>query len=413
MEDLSGTKVKGYELLEKIGEGTFGAVYRAHQPVVDREVAIKIILPEHANQPEFIRRFDTEAQLVAQLEHIHIVPLYDYWRGPEGAFLVMRLMKGGSLKGALEEGPWGAEETAVLVDQVASALASAHQQEVVHRDLKPANILLDEEGNAYLSDFGIAKALAERVDATQTDTIKGTPAYMTPEQVQSRQVMPQTDIYSLGVVLYEVLTGRHPFPDTPTGMLLSKHLTEPLPPVQESRPELPPEVDEVIQKATAKDPDARYKDVQTLAQELRKALRLEAVGVIEVPEDQVYNPFKGLNAFQEKDEADFFGRETLTEQLLTRLGETGEASRFLAVVGPSGSGKSSVVKAGLIPALRRGGLPGSEDWYVVEMLPGAHPMEEVELALLRIATWCRKAADWCWWWTSWRKCSPWWKTPKM
>ena len=163
MEDLSGQIIKGYELGERLGGGAYGAVYRATQPQVGREVAIKIILPEFANQPDFIRRFESEAQLVAHLEHLHIVPLYDYWREPDGAYLVMRLMKGGSLADSLREnGAWEPSDAARLVDQIASALEAAHKQGVVHRDLKPANILLDEDGNAYLSDFGIPRKWAPR-----------------------------------------------------------------------------------------------------------------------------------------------------------------------------------------------------------------------------------------------------------
>ena len=160
MEKLSAQTVKGYELKECLGEGAYGAVYRAFLPQIGCEVAIKVILPEYANRSEFIRRFETEAQLVTQLEHMHIVPLYDYWREPDGAYLVMRLMKGGSLADSLKaRGPWEPVEAVHLVDQLASVLHATLQQGVVHRDLKPANILLDEHGNAYLSDFGIAKEL--------------------------------------------------------------------------------------------------------------------------------------------------------------------------------------------------------------------------------------------------------------
>ena len=177
--------IKGYELLELLGEGAHGAVYRAQQQFIHREVAIKIILPEFASRPDFIRRFENEAQLVAQLEHLHILPLYDYWRDPEGAYLVTRLMKGGSLSEALAaNGNLGSENIARLVDQVSAAIDAAHRQGVVHRDIKPANILLDEDGNAYLSDFGIAKELGSESDITQTSAILGTPAYISPEQVQ-------------------------------------------------------------------------------------------------------------------------------------------------------------------------------------------------------------------------------------
>ena len=156
MKNLSGQAVQGYDLLERIGAGGFGAVYRAYQSTVGREVAVKIILPVHANNPDFIRRFEMEAQLIARLEHLHIVPLHDYWRDPDGAYIVMRWLRGGSLGQTLRDGPFDLQQASLLLDQVTSGLAAAHDQQIVHRDLKPSNILLDEEGNAYLDDFGIA-----------------------------------------------------------------------------------------------------------------------------------------------------------------------------------------------------------------------------------------------------------------
>jgi serine/threonine-protein kinase len=156
MAELSGSVIKGYELSEHIGTGGFGAVYRAYQSTVGREVAIKVILPDFANQPEFVRRFETEAQLIARLEPMNITPLYDYWRDPKGAYLVMRYLRGGNLNDALKQGAYDLEAAALLIDQVASALAVAHRNQVIHRDIKPANILLDEDGNAYISDFGLA-----------------------------------------------------------------------------------------------------------------------------------------------------------------------------------------------------------------------------------------------------------------
>jgi WD40 repeat protein/DNA-binding SARP family transcriptional activator/tRNA A-37 threonylcarbamoyl transferase component Bud32 len=398
-EEPPAQTIKGYELIEQIGQGAFGVIYRARQRHVDRQVAIKVILPEHANQPDFIRRFETEAQLVAQLEHLHIVPLYDYWREPDGAYLVMRLMKGGSLEKLLDRGPLGLSETARIMAQIGSALAAAHRQGVIHRDLKPANILLDEEGNAYLSDFGIAKASVQPAQITATGAIVGTPAYISPEQLQSQVLTPQADIYSLGVLLFEMLTGQHPFKGSSTGDLIVKHLTTPLPPLREVRPDLPTELDRVIQCATAKDPMDRYADVMSLVADLDRALAPEVATRPVVPTPElplvVTNPYKGLRAFQEADALDFFGREALTQQLLARMGDSpspalagegvGGWGRFLAVVGPSGSGKSSIVRAGLVPAIRHGALPGSDQWFVVEMLPGQHPLEELEIGLLRIA----------------------------
>ena len=186
-------------------------VYRAVQLGVRREVAIKVIQPAYANEPDFIRRFEVEAQIVARLEHPHIVPLYDYWREASGAYLVMRWMRGGSVKHSLSNGPWTLAGTAQLIKQVAEGLFMAHRQGVVHRDIKPANILLDEEGTAYLSDFGIAKELAEVGQITQLGALAGSPCYSTPEQAMEQPITPQTDLYSLGVVIYELLTGRHPF----------------------------------------------------------------------------------------------------------------------------------------------------------------------------------------------------------
>jgi len=381
--------IRGYELRERIGAGGFGVVYRAYQPSVGRDVAIKVILPEYANHPDFIRRFEAEAQLVARLEHLHIVPLYDYWREPDSAYLVMRWLRGGNLRGSLQRGPWAPEAAARLLDQVAGALAVAHRQGVVHRDVKPENILLDEESNGYLSDFGVAKDLMWATGATETGAVVGSPAYGSPEQAQGRSITPQSDLYSLGVVMYQVLTGEHPFPGLTPAEQLIKHLTDPLPPLRERRPELPETLEEVIGRATAKDPAERYADALGFAGAFRAAVSGLAEEAVPPPPDSVplelVNPYKGLRPFEEADAADFFGREALTERLVARLGEDVEAARFLTVVGPSGSGKSSLVKAGMIPALRRGALPGSEKWFVVEMLPGAHPLDELEIGLLRVA----------------------------
>jgi serine/threonine protein kinase len=191
--------IKGYDLRERIVAGGFGAVYKAYQTTVGREVAIKFILPGFANQADFIRRFESEAQVVARLEHPHITPLYDYWRDPDGAYLVMRWLRGGSLPDALQQGPFDLRSSALLLDQIAGALSVAHRNQVIHRDIKPGNILLDEDGNAYLTDFGIAKDLTIGKGNTQTDATVGSLDYISPEQARSEPVMPRTDIYSLGV----------------------------------------------------------------------------------------------------------------------------------------------------------------------------------------------------------------------
>jgi WD40 repeat protein/DNA-binding SARP family transcriptional activator len=384
--------VRGYELQELLGSGHFGAVYRAHQPVVGRDVAVKIILPRFADDPDFIRRFAVEAQLVARLEHPHIVPLYDYWREPGGAFLVMRWLRRGSLQQALQRGPWHLAPAVQLMQQVTAALHVAHRQGIIHQDLKPANILLDDAGNAYLSDFGMATlmgplgALVQPLPAAEADDPSGSLGYLSPESIQQRPVTAATDIYSLGVVVYELLTAQHPFLGCHGQELLDKHLHEPFPAARALRPELPPAVDEVIQQATGKDPRERFADVLELAAALQGAVSVTPQPV-PAPVDAAafQNPYKGLRPFQEADAADFFGRNALVERLLARMREEGAGSRFLALVGPSGSGKSSIIGAGLLPALRRGELTGSNDWFIAQMVPGRHPLDELELALLRIA----------------------------
>ncbi len=319
--------------------------------------------------------------MVARLEHPHIVPLYDYWREPDGAFLVMRYVRGGSLEDLLRGGPVPLERAAQILDQIGAALAVAHHQGVVHRDVKPGNVLLDEEGNAYLSDFSIALETGAP-EQTAGTMIRGTPAYLSPEQIRLEKATPRSDIYALGVVLFEMLTAEHPFPGTSLTVLLNQHLHQPIPSVRGKRPEIPPAVDATIGRATAKDPEARFPDVLELAAAFRSAV--EGAGRLVVTAGEMRNPYKGLRAFLEADSADFFGREILTRRLIERIAETGDP-RFLCAVGPSGSGKSSVVRAGLVPAIRRGVIPGSDRWYVIEVLPGAHPMRELETALLGVS----------------------------
>jgi WD40 repeat protein/DNA-binding SARP family transcriptional activator len=377
---LPGEALRGYRLLDKIGEGAFGSVFRAIQPQVEREVAVKAIHAELANQPDFVRRFEREAQLVARLEHPHIVPLYDYWREPDAAYLIMRFLRGGSLEDTLRDGPLDLERAAQILDQIGAGLGAAHHQGVVHRDVKPGNVLLDEEGNAYLSDFGIALETGAP-EQTAGMMIRGTPAYLSPEQIRLEQTSPRSDIYALGVVLYEMLTSEHPFPGTSLNVLLDQHLHHPIPSVRDKRPGVPPAVDAAIARATAKEPQARFGDVLELCAAFRGAVEGTSPRVL-IP-GELRNPYKGLRAFLEADSADFFGRELLTRRLVERVAETG-AARFLCVVGPSGSGKSSVVRAGLVPAIRRGVIPGSDRWFVADVLPGAHPLRELERALLGV-----------------------------
>ncbi len=417
---MSDNTIKGYKLGEAVGKGGYGVVYRATQVLVGRDVAIKVILPKYANQPEFIRRFDTEAHLVARLEHPSIVPLYDYWRDPTGAYLVMRWLRGGNLSDAIKQGPLPLDKLIRFLDQIGDALAFAHRRGIVHRDLKPANILLDDEDHAYLVDFGIAKELQQTESGDDEDdeeeSIVGSPWYISPEHIVAEPVTPQCDIYSLGITLFELLTGENPFKSFSLKEILLKHLYEPLPRITDKRDDLPDAINAVLQKATEKQAQDRYPDVYSMLRAFKEALDISTAfplsdtqGIItrqavthvgsseaHIPLD---NPYKGLRAFQEADASDFFGREDLTNHLIEQLQDppsqpaaapqathTTSLYRFLAVVGPSGSGKSSVVRAGVVPALRRGVLLGSEKWFIAQMIPGTNPLEELEQALLAVAT---------------------------
>jgi hypothetical protein len=262
--------------------------------------------------------------------------------------------------------------------------------------------LLDEDNNAYLADFGIAKHLDEwsGSDKTEIGVLVGSPAYASPEQLLADPVRPQTDIYCLGIMLYELLAGVRPFPGPSPILYIQQHLNEPLPSISEKNPALPPTLDPILLRATAKEPADRYPDVLSFLTALQPVLlgsTAPSTPIFLTPTPALAtqeligleNPYKGLRAFSEADNHNFFGRDNLVHELLGRIGESSngsqDLSRFLAIVGPSGSGKSSVVKAGLLPALRQGGVPGSESWFIADMLPGANPTAELAAALLRVA----------------------------
>ncbi len=359
-----GLSVRGYELREELGAGEFGVAYRAYQPAVGREVAIKVIRPELANDPTFIRRFEAEARLVARLEHPHIVPLYDFWREPDAAYLVMRLMKGGTLADRLEVGALSPVQASAIVDQLAGALHTAHRSGVTHRDLKPTNVLIDDDGNAYLSDFGIALGDDAGPSGDVLRSMSLSAPYASPEQLDGGLVESSSDVFSLGVVMAQALTGLHGDVEQIRGALSA-----------EARP--------VIDRATATE-SAQRGDVVSFAVDLQRSL----TGENPAPSNErieLVNPYKGLRAFGGSDAGDFFGRERLIDRLVAQLGSSGVRGRFVAVVGPSGAGKSSAVKAGLLPALRGGALPDSQRWFVVEMTPAPHPFESLEDALLSVA----------------------------
>jgi serine/threonine protein kinase/ligand-binding sensor domain-containing protein len=273
VDPLIGRRLGAYQLLEQIGQGGMATIYKAYQPSMDRYVAVKV-LPSHFTEDEtFLARFTQEARTLARLEHPHILPVHDYGEQEGITYLVMRYVDAGTLKDLIaREGPLALARAARILNQVGRALDYAHSQGVVHRDIKPTNVLIDERGDAFLTDFGIAKLVAGTAQFTATGAIVGTPAYMSPEQGMAEAVDHRSDIYSLGVVLYEMVTGRVPFEaETPLAVLL-QHVNAPLPPPRLIKPNLPDAVERVILKAMAKAPDDRFQSAQALVDALQKAV---------------------------------------------------------------------------------------------------------------------------------------------
>jgi DNA-binding SARP family transcriptional activator len=259
----TGRALRGYRLGEQLGEGALAVVFRGTQPSVGRDVAVKVIRAELANRPDFVRRFEAEAQLVANLEHPHVVPLYDYWREPDRAYLVLRYLRGGTLEATIKASVNAGRglplsQVRLLVMQVGSALAAAHRAGVVHRDVRPANVFLDEEGNNYLGDFGIALGGVDLIDPGPVLTAYAL-AYAAPEQLRRERLGPQTDVHGLGITVYEALTGQLPFPDAVDHAdLVQRQLTQPIPAVRHERHDVPAVIDEVLATATAKQPRERF-----------------------------------------------------------------------------------------------------------------------------------------------------------
>ncbi len=273
-----------YEIVEEIGKGGMAAVYRARQQSVDRDVAIKVILKGIAGDPAAVQRFQREAKLIARLEHPHILPVYDFDGSHEPPYIVMRYLDGGTLKDVMAQGLLPHNEVVYLMQQICSALDYAHRQGIIHRDIKPSNILIDREGNAFVSDLGLARLTATERGAkniTETGAIMGTPDYMSPEQAMGADDIDQrTDIYALGVMLFEMLTGQLPF-DAPSGMqMLMQHMQSPVPSALLFQPELPEAIEEVLQKVLAKNRDDRYQSAVELSGVVAAALGVTTTGSV-------------------------------------------------------------------------------------------------------------------------------------
>jgi len=272
MEDLTGRQFNSYQIVAPLGEGGMAAVYKAFQPSMDRYVALKILPRQFASEELFIARFEQEAKVVAQLQHPHILPVFDYDQAEGYTYIVMPFLQSGNLTDLLTGQPLPLDQINKVISQIGDALDYAHSQGLVHRDIKPSNVMLDERGNCLLTDFGITKIVESSSKLTVTGSILGTPAYMSPEQGMDQELDGRSDIYSLGIMFYEMATGRVPFQaETPIAVVV-KHMNDPLPPPRQVNPGLPESIKRVILKALSKEAQDRYATAGDMVQALQSAI---------------------------------------------------------------------------------------------------------------------------------------------
>jgi eukaryotic-like serine/threonine-protein kinase len=272
-----------YELQELVGTGGMSTVFRAHDVQLEREVAIKILHPHYADDPEYLERFRREARAVARLSHPNIVTVIDRGDDDGRQYIVFEHVDGENLKElAVRSGRLPVRQALELALAVADGLAFAHDHGLVHRDVKPQNVLLSNEGEVKVTDFGIARSLHVEQGVTQTGTVLGTGEYLAPEQASGKPVSPATDVYSLGVVLWELLAGDVPFTGDNFVAVALRHVNEPPPHVRERRPDVSPRLDAAVERALAKDPARRFPSMKAFAQELRACLA-EPEGAVAPP----------------------------------------------------------------------------------------------------------------------------------
>ena len=263
-----GSNLGRYQIADQLGRGGMATVFRAHDPALDRDVAVKVLPSYYTDDPTFVSRFSQEAQTIAKLSHPNILQIYDFGEDKGFTYIVAELVSGGTLQDKMRGEPLSLEDTLRFMTPLAQALDYAHSQKIVHRDLKPSNVLLDEDSRPILADFGLARMLEAASRFTQTQAVLGTPQYMSPEQALGSDVDHRSDLYALGVMLYEMLVGRTPFRgDSPTATLMA-HIHQPVPPPSTHHPDLDPALESLLLKALAKDPDDRFSTASEMLQSM-------------------------------------------------------------------------------------------------------------------------------------------------
>ncbi|HET7090978.1 MAG TPA: protein kinase, partial [Anaerolineae bacterium] len=353
--NLAGRDLGQYHVVELIGQGGMAAVYKAYQPALERHVAIKVLPEQLALVPDFSDRFVREAKAIAQLNHPNILPVMDFGQEDGLSYIVMKYVRGGTLADRLRR-PIDLLTTTRLVEQIAAALDHAHSRGIIHRDVKPSNVLLDEGEWVQLADFGLAKIVARDEDLTGTGTGMGTPTYLSPEQGKGLPLDHRTDIYSLGVIVYEMVTGRPPFTGENLVAIVMKHIYEPPPLPRVTNPDVPEAVQAVMLKALAKSPADRFDSAGDLAHALRKAVTgssppagvqvygpgdahvTPVLGLPELHVDVATLPHGLLITETVPGVAHFVGREQELAACRAKL----ERDRFLVLTGMAGVGKSTL-----------------------------------------------------------------------
>jgi serine/threonine-protein kinase len=268
---MAAEKFGRYEMKEELGRGGMAAVYLAYDPLIKRDVAIKVISDKISSDAAFQERFQQEAEVIASLEHPAIVPVYDFGHHDGRAFIVMRHMSGGSMEAKLQDGALSLRQIAPIIQRSAEALDEAHRKGIIHGDVKPANILFNSRDEAMMADFGLAKVTDRNTGLTE-NAVVGTADYMAPEQIMGQPLDGRADVYALGIVLYRALTGELPFHKETVIATAMSHLTEPIPKVQDQLPGSRIPWDNILGKALAKKPEERYPSAGEFAHDVTSLL---------------------------------------------------------------------------------------------------------------------------------------------